>query len=116
MWKLLEKLRQKSDSQKILISFLGALVITIIIVLLWLPTVIKKDDEKLIQIENTQEKRDPVSDVTPISNLGSQISEIKQIWNEAFNQLKKEETPTLNATTTIDLNQATTSQIESSQQ
>ena len=99
MWKLLEKLRQKPEPQKVMIAFVASLAITIIIVAIWLPTVLNKKEE----IKKPKEEINLAKEVTPLANIGSQISEIKNIWNEGVGQLKK-------------INQDTEFEIESSVQ
>ncbi len=93
MWNFLEKIRQKPDPQKKLIALISASVITLIIILIWLPTVFneKEKEEKIVE-----EVKDPVSEVTPISNLSDQVGEIKGIWNEITSQFK-------NSTTTLEI-------------
>ena len=98
MWNFLNKLRQKPDPQKQLIAFVSSVVITLIIAGTWLAFVLADDEEEIVY--KGVEKRDPIADVTPLANIGSQFSEIKSIWGDVTSQFKKQEIKTLDSTTT----------------
>lgn len=118
----LDKLRKKDDPQKAVISFIAAAIITFVIVSSWLTWTLVKDEEVKTPVEEK-----PSEDVTPISNIGSQASEIKEMFSELIGQFKStqevlEAIPqvevqenTVNSTTTATTtNSTTTMEIESS--
>lgn len=104
MWNFLEKIRQKPEPQKKLIALISAFVITVIIILIWLPTVFSEKKIETVKQEVVKE-RDPISEVTPIANLGSQLAEIKSMWGEVTSQFKKKEVniQNNNSTTTLEI-------------
>jgi Tfp pilus assembly protein PilO len=87
MWFILNKLREKTDAQKVVISFVSAIVITFVIVVTWftLSFSSKEEEEKGVEVKEQTEE------VTPISNIGSQISEIKSMFGELFSEIKSSE-------------------------
>jgi hypothetical protein len=118
----LDKLRKKDDPQKAVISFIAAAIITFVIVSSWLTWTLVKDEEVKTPVEEK-----PSEDVTPISNIGSQASEIKEMFSELIGQFKStqevlEAIPqvevqenTVNSTTSATTtNSTTTMEIESS--
>lgn len=128
MWNFLDKLREKSDAQKLVISFFFALLITFVIVVTWLTVVFSTEDKKEVKQEVEIKRAD---EVTPLSNLGEQVGELKSIFGELMSQFKSAEeaiyelpevteeyvstTTTASTTTEIDiLNSTTTLEIESS--
>lgn len=118
----LENLRQKNDPQKAVISFIAAAVITFVIVSSWLTWTLVKDEEVKTPVEEK-----PSEEVTPISNLGSQASELKEMFGDLLSQFKStkevleavpqiiEQENTVNSTTSASsTNSTTTIEIESS--
>jgi Tfp pilus assembly protein PilO len=77
----LEKIRQKDDSQKILISFVFAFLITFVIVSTWWTWSSAKEKTVI-----KQEQGKKTQDVTPISNLGNQFSEIRSMFGDVLTQ------------------------------
>src|SRR5690606_37614536 len=78
----LEKLRQKNEAQKAVISFVSAIVITFIITVTWFTWTLTKEKKQEVVAENKK------SDVTPMANLSSQMAEIKSMFGEAMEQFK----------------------------
>ncbi|MFA7193381.1 MAG: hypothetical protein WC087_00485 [Candidatus Paceibacterota bacterium] len=128
MWDFLDKLREKSDAQKLVICFVFALVLTFVIVVTWLTVVFSTSDEKEVKQETEIKRAD---EVTPLSNIGEQVGEIRTIFGELMSQFDSEEgdiyelpeveggtTTITNLSTTTagtnDLNSTTTLEIESS--
>jgi uncharacterized alpha/beta hydrolase family protein len=81
----LDKLRKKDDPQKVVISFIAAAIITFVIVSSWLTWNLVNDDKETSQ---TQDTKKASQEVTPISNIGSQASEIKGMFGELVEQFK----------------------------
>jgi len=121
MKSFLAKIRQKSDAEKTMYAFVSAAILTFVIASTWFTWVVSKEEKEALK------KEDHITEeVTPISNLGSQFSEIKEMIGE-FNTQYKESKEILNeikqvtstTTETTDYssdNSTTTSEIESSVQ
>ncbi len=117
MENFLEKLRKKDDAQKIAISFVVAIVVTFVITATWLTWSFAKEDKKEVK------EAEVSTEVTPISNLGSQASEIKSMFGQVMEQFQSSKDMIQaipdaieeqeNASTTTTVNSTTTVQIES---
>jgi len=117
----LENLRKKDDPQKVVISFIAAAILTFVIASSWFTWSLVNEEE-----QNIPEEKKTSEQVTPISNLGSQASEIKGMFGELIDQFKSTqevleaipqvvEEENLNSTTTASTtNSTTTLEIESS--
>lgn len=128
MKNFLENIRSKDDSQKVMIAFVSAIVITLVIVITWI-TIINLSEKKEVAKETTPKKSE---EVTPLSNIGSQVSEIKSMFGNMmaqFNDSKdiiqaipeiieeaevQQENDFENSTSTSAVNSTTTTEIESS--
>lgn len=117
MKNFLEKIRQKSDAEKSIYAFVFAGVLTFVIASTWFTWTVSKEEEKS---NATKEE------ITPISNLGSQVSELKEMFGqfgsqvqeskEILNEIKQITSTTTETKDYSSENSTTTSEIESSVQ
>lgn len=87
MWDFLDKLREKSDAQKLVLSFVFALIITFVIVATWMTAVFSTKEKEEVKQEVEIKRADAV---TPLSNIGEQVGEIKSIFGELMSQFGSE--------------------------
>lgn len=118
MWNFLDKLRQKNDAQKLVVAVGLSALITFVITATWIAAINVSDKSEEDQVEAKSK-----DEVTPISNIGDQVGELKGMFSEIFSEFKStkevfEELPAMmeeyeNVDTENATNSTTTIEIES---
>jgi hypothetical protein len=83
MWNFLDKLREKNDAQKLVITMVVSVLLTFVITATWIASISVSN-----KTEEDKSTADIREEVTPISNFTQQVGEIKSMFGQIVSEYR----------------------------